>query len=57
MAVEPDGPGQVLISLNIAPDGPPTVLLARISALSARRLQIAPGLCVYAQIKGVAMVR
>jgi len=55
--VEPDGPGQVLISLNIAPDGPPTVLLARISALSARRLQIAPGLCVYAQIKGVAMVR
>ena len=30
---------------------------ARISQLSARRLEIQPGLRVYAQIKGVAMVR
>jgi molybdate transport system ATP-binding protein len=55
--LEPDGPGQVLVSLDISPEGPPTRLMARISQLSARRLEIAPGLAVYAQIKGVAMVR
>ena len=32
-------------------------LLSRISRLSCERLGIAPGLPVYAQIKGVAMVR
>jgi molybdate transport system ATP-binding protein len=32
-------------------------LLSRISQLSARRLGIAPGQAVFAQIKGVAMVR
>ena len=56
-ALEPDGPGQVLVSLDIAPDGLSTVLLARISQLSARRLEIEPGRRVYAQVKGVAMVR
>jgi molybdate transport system ATP-binding protein len=56
-ALEPDGPGQVLVSLEVAPNGPSTLLLARISQLSARRLEIQPGLRVYAQIKGVAMVR
>ena len=55
--LEPDGPGQVLVSLDISPEGPPTRLMARISQLSARRLEIAPGQAVYAQIKGVAMVR
>ena len=53
----PGGPGQVLVSLDIAIPGPSTVLLARISLLSARRLAIQPGQRVYAQIKGVAMVR
>jgi molybdate transport system ATP-binding protein len=56
-ALEPDGPGQVLVSLDVAPQGPSTLLLARISQLSARRLEIEPGQRVFAQIKGVAMVR
>ena len=49
-----DGPGQVLIGLRL---GQGTRLLARISRLSCQRLGIAPGLPVFAQIKGVAMVR
>jgi molybdate transport system ATP-binding protein len=49
-----DGPGQVLIGLRL---GEGTRLLARISRLSCQRLGIAPGLPVFAQIKGVAMVR
>jgi molybdate transport system ATP-binding protein len=56
-----DGPGQVLVGLSVMPVEPtastPTRLLSRISQVSARRLGIAPGLPVYAQIKGVAMVR
>jgi molybdate transport system ATP-binding protein len=57
-----DGPGQVLLGLQLghAEHGTTintTRLLSRISQLSARRLNIAPGMAVYAQIKGVAMVR
>lgn len=52
--VSDDGPGQVLIGLRLGQD---TRLLSRISRLSLERLGIAPGLPVYAQIKGVAMVR
>lgn len=49
-----DGPGQVLVGLRL---GQGTRLLSRISQLSCERLGVAPGLAVYAQIKGVAMVR
>ncbi|MBL8380176.1 MAG: molybdenum ABC transporter ATP-binding protein [Burkholderiales bacterium] len=49
-----DGPGQMLVGLRL---GHATRLLARISRLSCERLGVAPGLPVYAQIKGVAMVR
>ena len=49
-----DGPGQVLVGLRV---GLSTRLLARISRLSQQRLAITPGQPVYAQIKGVAMVR
>jgi molybdate transport system ATP-binding protein len=49
-----DGPGQVLVGLRL---GQQSRLLARISRLSCQRLAITPGLPVYAQIKGVAMVR
>ena len=52
-----DGPGQVLVGLRIGPAEQSTRLLSRISALSARRLAIVPGQAVFAQIKGVAMVR
>ncbi len=52
--VSDDGPGQVLVGLRL---GEHTRLLSRISRLSRDRLGIAPGLPVYAQIKGVAMVR
>jgi molybdate transport system ATP-binding protein len=52
-----DGHAQVLVGLQVG-DGPhPTRLLSRISQLSARKLGIAPGLALFAQIKGVAMVR
>ncbi len=52
--VSDDGPGQALVGLQL---GQGTRLLARISQLSCGRLGIAPGQAVYAQIKGVAMVR
>jgi molybdate transport system ATP-binding protein len=52
--VSEDGPGQVLVGLRLGQD---TRLLSRISRLSCERLGIASGLPVYAQIKGVAMVR
>ena len=53
-----DGPGQVLVSLQLgATADRPTRLLSRISQLSAKRLGITPGLKVFAQIKGVAVLR
>jgi molybdate transport system ATP-binding protein len=57
-----DGPGQVLVGLSVksgngSSETLPTRLLSRISQVSAQRLGIAPGLPVFAQIKGVAMVR
>jgi molybdate transport system ATP-binding protein len=50
-------PGQVLVGLQLGDGARPVRLLSRISQLSARRLGIAPGQAVFAQIKGVAMVR
>jgi len=55
--VTSDGPAQVLVGLQLGDAGCSTRLLSRISLLSARRLGIAPGLPVFAQIKGVALVR
>jgi molybdate transport system ATP-binding protein len=55
--VADDTPGQVLVGLKLGEGDRAVRLLSRISALSARRLGIAPGVAVYAQIKGVAMVR
>jgi molybdate transport system ATP-binding protein len=52
-----DTPGQVLVGLRLGDGAKPVRLLSRISLLSARRLGIAPGVRVFAQIKGVAMVR
>lgn len=52
-----DGPGQVLVGLLLGAGTQSTRLLSRISLLSARKLGIVPGQPVYAQIKGVAMVR
>lgn len=52
-----DSPGQVLVGLQLGLGPQPVRLLSRISRLSARRLGIAPGQAVFAQIKGVAMVR
>ena len=47
-----DGPGQVMVSLQLGQ----ARLLARITAHSARQLAIAPGLHVFAQIKGMALL-
>lgn len=52
-----DSPGQVLVGLLVGNGPQPVRLLSRISLLSARRLGIAPGRAVFAQIKGVAVVR
>jgi molybdate transport system ATP-binding protein len=52
-----DTPGQVLVGLRLGDGAQAVRLLSRISQLSARRLGIAPGVAVFAQIKGVAMVR
>lgn len=52
-----DGPGQVLVGLRLGGPDHSTRLLSRISLLSARKLAITPGQAVFAQIKGVAMVR
>jgi molybdate transport system ATP-binding protein len=50
-AIAPDNPGQVMVSLDCGG----TPLLARITAKSAHELGLAPGLAVFAQIKGVAI--
>ncbi|MDM7949521.1 molybdenum ABC transporter ATP-binding protein [Hydrogenophaga sp.] len=57
VALHDDGPGQVLVTLALGSDDPATRLLARISQLSAHRLALQAGSQVFAQIKGVAMVR
>lgn len=49
-----DGPGQVLVTLRL---GEHTRLLARLTQGSAQRLGLAPGLRVFALIKGVAVLR
>lgn len=51
-AIAPDSPGQVMVSL----DAGGCTLLARITERSARTLALAPGLSLYAQIKGVAIL-
>jgi molybdate transport system ATP-binding protein len=58
-ALREDGPGQVTVSLVLGEEGTAGrgPVLSRISALSAQRLALAPGMRVFAQIKGVAMVR
>ncbi len=52
-----DSPGQVLVGLQLGTGLQPVRLLSRISQVSAQRLGITPGQAVFAQIKGVAMVR
>ncbi len=47
-----DGPGQVMVSMQAGG----TRLLARITQHSARALQLQPGMAVFAQIKGMALL-
>ena len=51
-ALSPDGPGQVMVALDVGG----CALLARITARSAQALALEPGLALYAQIKGVAVL-
>ena len=51
-AIAPDSPGQVMVSLDVGG----AALLARITERSARTLALRPGLALYAQIKGVAIL-
>lgn len=57
VTISDDAPGQVLVGLRLGPDGQGAHLLSRITRLSCERLGIAPGCQVFAQIKGVAMMR
>ena len=52
LALREDGPGQVMVSLQAGG----TRLLARITRHSAKALQLQPGMPVYAQIKGMALL-
>ncbi|MBT9507652.1 molybdenum ABC transporter ATP-binding protein [Rhodoferax sp.] len=51
-ALSPDSPGQVMVALDAC--GCP--LLARVTTRSAKALALTPGLTLYAQIKGVAIL-
>ena len=52
-ALSPDSPGQVMVQLDSAG----TPLLARVTARSADALKLAVGQAVFAQVKGVAIIR
>ncbi len=52
VAISPDSPGQCMVAL----DAGPTRLLARVTQRSAQALGLAPGLRVFAQVKGIAIV-
>ena len=54
--LSPDSPGQVMVALDVGAGGEAIPLLARITARSANALGLAPGLTVFAQIKGVAIL-
>jgi molybdate transport system ATP-binding protein len=55
--VIPDDLAQVLVALRLGDSEHAPRLLSRISQFSARKLGITPGMAVFAQIKGVALVR
>jgi molybdate transport system ATP-binding protein len=52
LALREDGPGQTMVAL----DAGGTRLLARITRHSATALALAPGMAVFAQVKGVALL-
>jgi molybdate transport system ATP-binding protein len=51
-ALSADSPGQVMVGLDTGG----SALLARITQKSAEALQLRPGSCVFAQVKGVAVL-
>ena len=53
MALSPDSPGQMMVQLDAAG----TALLARVTARSADTLKLAVGQLLFAQVKGVAIIR
>ena len=58
LGLREDGPGQVMVSLQTGQrrNESGTRLLARITAHSARALRLEPGMQVFAQIKGMALL-
>ena len=50
--LSPDSPGQVMVRL----DANGSTLLARITARSVNQLKLAPGMALFAQVKGVAIL-
>ncbi len=57
VALQDEGQGQFIARLQLQQGAHTAFLLAHISAHSVQRLALVPGLAVFAQIKGVAMVR
>jgi len=57
LSVQDSGAHQILAVLGLGEDGQGARLLSRVTARSWRLLGFAPGMNVYAQIKGAALVR
>jgi molybdate transport system ATP-binding protein len=55
VAISPVGPNETLVVLTLGPDGGGARLLARVTRRSWDQLQLAVGLDVFAQVKGVAL--
>jgi molybdate transport system ATP-binding protein len=57
LSVQESGAHQMVAVLGLGEDGQGARLLSRITARSWRHLGLAQGMCVYAQVKGAALVR
>ena len=57
LSVQESGAHQVVAVLGLGEDGQGARLLSRVTARSWRHLGLAPGMSIYAQVKGAALVR
>ena len=55
--ISPSGEHEVIVVLALGGDGRGERMLARVTRLSRSRLELAEGMLVYAQVKGVALAR
>jgi len=57
IAAEPFDPAQITVALHLGTAGDGARILSRITRKSWDQLRLAPGDTVFAQIKGIALVR